>query len=40
MELITGSGFDAIFGDFLYWVASLTPLKKYMLQDRTDLEIV
>ena len=38
--ITTRSGFDAIFGGFLYWVASLTPLKKYMLRDRTDLEIV
>ena len=36
----TGSGFTAIFGGFLYWIASLTPLKKYMLRDRDDLEIV
>lgn len=38
--LTTGSGFDAILGGVLYWVASLTPLKKYMLRDRDDLEIV
>ncbi len=38
--LFTGSGFDAIFGGLLYWLASLTPLKKYMLRDRDDLEIV
>lgn len=36
----TGSGFTAIFGGLLYWLASLTPLKKYMLRDREDLEIV
>ena len=30
----------AIFGGLLYWAASLTPLKKYMLRDRNDLEIV
>lgn len=36
----TGSGFDAIFGGLLYYVASLTPLKSYMLKDRNDLEIV
>jgi len=36
----TGSGFTALFGGFLYWIASLTPLKKYMLRDRNDLEIV
>lgn len=38
--LTTGSGFDAILGGLLYWIASLTPLKKYMLRDRDDLEIV
>lgn len=38
--LTTGSGFDAILGGLLYWVASLTPLKKYMLRDREDLEII
>ncbi|MCI8514218.1 MAG: permease [Lachnospiraceae bacterium] len=38
--ILTGSGFDAIFGGLLYWIASLTPLKKYMLRDRDDLEIV
>ena len=38
--ITTGSGFTAIFGGFLYWLASLTPLKKYMLRDREDLEIV
>ena len=39
--LTTGSGFDAIFGGFLYWLASLVPsLRKYMLRDRNDLEIV
>lgn len=38
--IFTGSGFDAICGGLLYWLASLTPLKKYMLRDRDDLEIV
>ena len=38
--IFTGSGFDAILGGLLYWIASLTPLKKYMLRDRDDLEIV
>jgi NCS1 family nucleobase:cation symporter-1 len=38
--LTTGSGFTALFGGLLYWLASLTPLKKYMLRDRDDLEIV
>ena len=32
--------FNALFGGVLYWLASLTPLKKYMLRDRDDLEIV
>lgn len=36
----TGSGFTAVFGGLLYWLASLTPLRKYMLRDRKDLEIV
>lgn len=36
----TGSGFTAIFGGLLYWLASLTPLRKYMLRDRDDLDIV
>lgn len=38
--ITTGSGFTAIFGGLLYWIASLTPLKSYMLKDRNDLEIV
>ena len=39
--LITkGSGFTAIAGGLLYWIASLTPLKKYMLRDREQLEII
>ena len=38
--LTTGSGFTALFGGLLYWLASLTSLKKYMLGDRNDLEIV
>lgn len=36
----TGSGFTAIFGGLLYLIASITPLRKYMLRDRDDLEIV
>ena len=40
ISLLDGSGFDALFGGVLYWLASLTPLKKYMLRDRDDLEIV
>ena len=38
--VLTGSGFTAVFGGLLYYLASLTPLKKYMLKDREDLEIV
>lgn len=38
--ITTGSGFTALFSGLLYWLASLTPLKKYMLRDRNDLEIV
>jgi NCS1 family nucleobase:cation symporter-1 len=38
--ITTGSGFDAIFGGLLYWLASISPLRKYMLRDRDDLAIV
>ncbi len=38
--ITTGSGFTAICGGLLYYIASLTPLKKYMLRDREDIEIV
>lgn len=38
--ITTGSGFTAIFGGLLYYLASITPLRKYMLRDRNDLEIV
>ena len=38
--MFTGSGFDAILGGLLYWIASISPLKKYMLRDREELEIV
>lgn len=37
---ITGSGYTAVCGGLLYWLASLTPLKKYMLKDRDELDIV
>lgn len=37
---LTGSGFTAVCGGLLYWLASLTPLRGYMLRDREDLEIV
>ena len=35
----TGSGFTAIFGGFLYWLASLTQLKHYMIKDRDQVTI-
>lgn len=38
--ITTGTGFTLIMGGLLYWLASLTPLKNYMLRDRDDLEIV
>jgi len=38
--ITTGSGFTAIVGGLLYWLASISPLKSYMLKDRNDLEIV
>lgn len=38
--IFTGSGFTAVCGGFLYWLASRTPLRKYMLRDREDLEII
>lgn len=37
---LTGSGYTAVCGGLLYWIASLTPLKKYMLRDREDIEII
>lgn len=38
--IMTGSGYTAVCGGLLYWIASLTPLKKYMLRDRDEIEIV
>jgi len=38
--ILTGSGYTAVCGGLLYWLASLTPLKKYMLRDRNEIEIV
>ena len=38
--ITTGSGYTAICGGLLYWLASLTPLKKYMLRDRNDIDVV
>ena len=37
--LTTGSGFTAIFGGLLYWLASLTRLKRYMLKDKDSVTI-
>ena len=37
--ITTGSGFTAIFGGLLYWLASLTPLKRYMIKDRDSVTI-
>lgn len=36
---LTGSGYTAVCGGLLYWLASLTPLKKYMLRDRNEIDI-
>ena len=38
--VLTGSGYTAVCGGLLYWLASLTPLRKYMLRDREELDIV
>ncbi len=38
--VLTGSGYTAVSGGLLYWIASLTPLSKYMLKDRNELDIV
>ena len=38
--VLTGSGYTAVCGGLLYWLASLTPLRSYMLRDRTELDIV
>ena len=35
----TGSGFTAIFGGLLYWLASLTRLRRYMIKDRDTVTI-
>ncbi|EFM34940.1 permease, cytosine/purine, uracil, thiamine, allantoin family [Streptococcus sp. oral taxon 071 str. 73H25AP] len=37
--ITTGSGFTAIFGGLLYWLASLTPLRHYMMKDRDTITI-
>ena len=38
--VLTGSGYTAVCGGLLYYLATLTPLKRYMVKDRNDLEIV
>ena len=38
--ILTGSGYTAVCGGLLYYLASLTPLRRYMLKDRDELEIV
>ena len=38
--ILTGSGYTAVCGGLLYYLASLTPLNKYMLKDRNELDIV
>lgn len=38
--VLTGSGYTAVCGGLLYWLASLTPLRKYMLRDRREIDIV
>ena len=37
--ITTGSGFTALFGGLLYWLASLSPLKRYMIKDRDTVTI-
>lgn len=37
--ILTGSGYTAVCGGLLYYLASLSPLRRYMLKDRNDLEI-
>ncbi|MFS9161496.1 cytosine permease [Streptococcus oralis] len=37
--ITTGSGFTALFGGLLYWLASLSPLKRYMIKDRETVTI-
>lgn len=34
---LTGSGYTAVCGGLLYYLASLTPLRRYMLKDRADI---
>lgn len=38
--VLTGSGYTAVCGGLLYWLASLTPLCEYMLRDRDELDII
>ena len=37
---LLSSGYTAVCGGLLYWLASLTPLRSYMLRDRSELDIV
>jgi NCS1 family nucleobase:cation symporter-1 len=38
--VLTSSGYTAVCGGLLYWLASLTPLRRYMLRDRDELDVV
>ncbi len=38
--VLTSSGYTAVCGGLLYWLASLTPLRRYMLRDRGELDII
>lgn len=38
--ILTGSGFSAVFGGILYLFASFSPLRKYMLKDRKEIDII
>lgn len=37
---LTGSGYTAVCGGLLYWLASISPLKSYMLRDRQEIDII
>lgn len=36
---LTGSGYTAVCGGLLYWLASISPLRRYMIKDRNDLDL-
>lgn len=38
--VLTGSGYTAVCGGLLYYIASLTPIRNYMLKDRDEIDIV